>query len=77
MVCEKNADVAHDFMADPIRLVRGDGGGQGGESSPGVWPAAQMCEAEGDLIACLCSLLFIVQQTGGGALCTELRHPSR
>lgn len=27
MVCEKNADVAHDFMADAIRLVRGAGSG--------------------------------------------------
>ena len=27
MVCEKNAEVAHDFMADPIKLVGQGGGG--------------------------------------------------
>jgi hypothetical protein len=75
MVCEKNADVAHDFMVDPIRLVRGGGGGRGGESGPGVWPAAQTCKAEGDPIACLCRRLsFIVQQAEGAAPCTVLHR---
>ncbi|KAI3439136.1 hypothetical protein D9Q98_001544 [Chlorella vulgaris] len=71
MVCEKNADVAHDFMADPIRLVRegdwitADGTTLGSDNGIGVCAALALLELPSSQALPPLECLFTVDEETG------------
>ncbi|EFN51344.1 hypothetical protein CHLNCDRAFT_59267 [Chlorella variabilis] len=71
MVCEKNADVSHDFMSDPIRLVRdgdwitADGTTLGSDNGIGVCAALALLDLpQSELLPPLECLFTIDEETG-------------
>jgi dipeptidase D len=83
MVCEKNKNVVHDFMEDPIRLkregdwLRADGTSLGADNGIGVAAALAIMEDEGLQHGPL-ELLFTVDEetglTGAGQLAGDMIH---